>query len=312
MKTLGDIGELAAIRRICGKLPGRGDILTGAGDDCAVVRTAPGAAVDLLLTSDPVIENVHFLPETTPEQIGHKAIGRLLSDIAAMGGDPLWALIDIAAPSSTTVERVERFYEGALAIANRHGLAIVGGDMATAREFSIHAFAVGSTPAGQALLRSGARQGDLIYVTGALGGSLEGKHLAFEPRLPQGRWLRGLATSMIDVSDGLASDLRHLTDMSRTGAELQLDRIPIADAARKSAGPHTPLEHALHDGEDFELLFTVPAARAADMERLWSGTFSLPCTRIGVMTGRTGEIQCIAPDGKTTELAGMGFEHFQG
>ena len=117
MKTLGDIGELEAIRRICGRLPARGDILVGAGDDCAVVRTEPGSTVDLLLTSDPVIEHVHFLPDVSPEKIGHKAMGRLLSDIAAMGGDPLWTLIDIAAPPSTPVERVERLYEGALALA---------------------------------------------------------------------------------------------------------------------------------------------------------------------------------------------------
>ena len=310
MKTLGDIGELDAIRRICRRLPVRGDILVGAGDDCAVVRAEPGATVDLLLTSDPVIENVHFLPATPPEQVGHKAIGRLLSDIAAMGGDPLWALVDIAAPPSTPVERVERFYEGALAIASRHGLAIVGGDLSTAGALEIHAFAAGCTPAGHAILRSGARASDVIYVTGVLGGSRKGKHLAFEPRLHEGRWLRGLATAMIDVSDGLASDLRRLTEMSGTGADLLPDRIPISDEARQCAGTHDPLRHALCDGEDFELLFTVPAARSADMERRWAGEFSLPCNRIGVMTGRAGQIDCLGPDGTRTSLVAAGFEHF--
>lgn len=310
MKTLGDVGELEAIRRICARLPARGDILAGAGDDCAVVRAAPDAPVDLVLTSDPVIERVHFLPDTPPEQVGHKAIGRLLSDIAAMGGDPLWALVDVAAPPSTPVEHIERLYDGALAIANRHGLAIVGGDMATAGALEIHAFAAGSVPAGQAILRSGARPGDLIYVTGALGGSLRGRHLAFEPRVPQGRWLRGLATALIDVSDGLATDLRHLTDMSRTGAELQLDRIPISADARDCGGPRTPLEHALFDGEDFELLFTLPAERSAEMERRWKREFDLPCRRIGAMTGDAGRIECVTAGGKRTPLEGAGFEHF--
>jgi thiamine-monophosphate kinase len=310
MKTLGDIGELDAIRRICSRLPGRRDILTGAGDDCAVVRSEPGATVDLLLTSDPVIENVHFSPSDAPEHIGHKAIGRLLSDIAAMGGDPLWCLIDIAAPPSTPVERIERFYDGALAHAKKHGLAIVGGDLATGGALEIHAFAAGSVPAGQAILRSGARPSDLLYVTGALGGSFHGKHLSFEPRLREGRWLRGLATSMIDVSDGLASDLRHLTGMSRTGAELWIGGIPISDAARQHAAPFTPLQRAFRDGEDFELLFTVPEALAADMERRWAAEFDIPCGRIGSMTDLTGEIVCVAPDGSRTPLAETGFEHF--
>jgi thiamine-monophosphate kinase len=309
MSTLGDIGELAAIERICRRLPVRGDIVVGAGDDCAVVRATADAPVELALTSDPVIEGVHFAPGTPPGQVGHKIAGRLLSDIAAMGGDPLWALIDVVAPPSAPADTIDRLYDGILALATRHGLAIAGGDTAAGPVLEVHGFAIGSVPAGKAILRSGAKPGDRIYVTGRLGGSILGRHLAFEPRVPQGRWLRGVATSMIDVSDGLASDLRHLVQMSGTGAELDLGSIPVSEAI---AGRQGAVDHALFDGEDFELLFTAPAdAETAWMSR-WRDAFDLCCTRIGIMNGEPGVIRCRQPDGEVGLLERGGFQHFTG
>lgn len=309
MNTLGDIGELAAIERIRHRLPVRGDVIAGAGDDCAVLRPSAGSPVELVMTSDPVIEGVHFAPGTPAEQVGHKIAGRLLSDIAAMGGDPLWALLDVVAPATAPADTMDRLYDGILALAARHGLAIVGGDTAAGPALEVHGFAVGSVPAGGAILRSGAKPGDRIYVTGKLGGSILGRHLAFEPRVPQGRWLRGVATSMIDVSDGLASDLRHLVQMSGTGAELDLGNLPVSDAIAGRAGA---VDHALFDGEDFELLFTAPAAAEAAWTSRWREAFPLCCTRIGTMTGEAGVIRCRRPDGAVSVLERGGFQHFKG
>ena len=309
-RTLEDIGELAAIARITRSLPtGRG-IVKGAGDDCAVLRFPGDARYDWLLTSDPVIEGVHFTSATPAGRIGRKAVGRVLSDIAAMGGQPAWALLNIVAPRSTPVARLDALYAGASRLAAKHGLAIVGGDMASGPVLEVHAFAVGAVPRGAAILRSGSRPGDLIFVTGRLGGSRKGHHLAFDPRMQEGAWLRGWARAMIDVSDGLASDLRHLTDMSGTGARLELARIPVSRAAAALRDGLSPVQHALFDGEDFELLFTLPARKRTAFLRAWQRAFALPCTWIGAMTGRAGRIECAQTDGTIRELNRAGYQHF--
>ena len=219
MKTLQDIGESAAIERICSRLPDSAEVIVGPGDDCAVIRPAGGGGKEWLLTSDPVIEGVHFLADTPRRSVGRKAIGRALSDIAAMGGEPAWALVDIAAPSGTPVATLDELCGGAIDCAQQYGLAIVGGDMSEGPALELHVFAIGSIPAGQAVLRSGAAQGDILFVTNSLGGSASGKHIDFEPRIREGAWLRDWANAMIDVSDGLATDLRHLAEMSGLGCE---------------------------------------------------------------------------------------------
>ena len=311
MKTLRQAGERAVIERLARILPGGcRDVVTGIGDDCAVVRT-PGARHDLLLTSDPVIEGVHFPAGTPPRRIGHKLVGRALSDIAAMGGEPAWALIDLVAPGATPARRVEEIYRGAAALAGRHGLAIIGGDTASGPVLELHVFAVGRVPRGQARLRSGARAGDILYVTGSLGGSIRGRHLSFEPRLAEGQWLRTFATAMIDLSDGLATDLGHLAAMSGVGAEIRRDAIPVSAAARQLRDGRTPLDHALCDGEDFELLFTVPAARRRVFERAWSRRFALRCTAIGAITPRRSGLRIRGADGQARALTGAGYEHFR-
>ncbi len=311
MKTLRQTGECAVIERLARLLPGgRRDVAVGIGDDCAVVRTGDPRH-DLLLTSDPVIEGVHFPAGTPGRRIGHKLIGRALSDIAAMGGEPLWALIDLVAPPATPARRVEEIYRGAAALARRHGLAVVGGDTAAGPTLELHVFAIGRTRRGRAILRSGARVGDIVYVTGALGGSIRGRHLAFEPRLAEGRWLRRFATAMIDVSDGLATDLRHLADRSGVGAELWPEAVPISAAARRMRDGRDPLDHALRDGEDFELLFTVPAAGRRAFERAWSRRFPLACTAVGSILARRAGIRLRAGDGRDRPLPGAGYEHFR-
>ncbi|HEY8241525.1 MAG TPA: thiamine-phosphate kinase, partial [Kiritimatiellia bacterium] len=270
MKTLGDIGEQALIKRLARRLPSPRGVAVGIGDDCAVVRV-PGSAHDLVYTTDAVIEGTHFLKGTAPEKIGHKAVGRVLSDLAAMGSEPLYILINLVATRRTPLACVEEIYRGAARLCARHGAAIIGGDTSTGPVLELHVFGVGRVPRNRAVLRSGARAGDVIYVTGRLGGSIHGKHLTFDPRVREGQWLRNWATAMIDISDGLATDLRHITEASGVGAEILPARIPLAKNAKN-------LQSALSDGEDFELLFTVSQKKAAAFERAWHKSFRLLCT----------------------------------
>jgi thiamine-monophosphate kinase len=199
-------------------------------------------------------------------------------------------------------------------------VAIVGGDVTSGPRLEAHVFGVGRVPRGQAVLRSGARPGDHLFVTGALGGSRRGKHLAFQPRLAEGRWLqdRRWATAMIDLSDGLATDLRHLIRQSRVGAELFLKSIPLALAIEQSASRRTALRsagqalrHAFCDGEDYELLFTVAPANAAKLIRAWPKAFKTPCAHIGRITNRRGVIECVDARGRKVRLKATGYEHFK-
>lgn len=311
MTTLREIGERELIRRLARRLGTRDNVRVGIGDDVAVVAME-NSPYDLLLTSDAVVEGTHFLADAPPAGIGRKAVGRGLSDLAAMGGEPLWALMDLVARPDTPVERIEELYRGAAAIAETYGLAIVGGDTTSGPALEIHVFAVGQVPKGSAVLRSGARPGDLVYVTGTLGGSLAGKHLSFEPRLEEGLWLRecGWAGSMIDVTDGLATDLGHILERSGVGAEVEASRVPVSEEARRAPGGRTPVEHALFDGEDFELVFTVAPEKQAAFESSWQDTFELPCARIGRITASSGRLDLLDGRGGRQALANGGYEHF--
>ena len=312
MTTLKQVGERGLIRRLAKLLPTRDDVRVGIGDDVAVVHVE-GTHTDLLLTSDAVIEGTHFLPRTPGAQVGHKAIGRALSDLAAMGGEPLWGLIDLVASPDTPVRRVEEVYRGAARLAQKYGLAIIGGDTTQGARLELHVFAAGQAPQGAAVLRSGARPGDGVYVTGGLGGSLAGRHLRFEPRLEEGLWLReyGWAGAMIDLSDGLATDLGHILESSGVGAEIDAKAVPVSAAARRLRGKRKPLDRALFDGEDFELLFTVAADRETAFRSSWQDTFRLRCTRVGHITAHKGRLLLTEGRGAVRELRDGGFEHFR-
>ncbi len=310
MTTLGQLGERALIERLRRRLKDGTHVACGIGDDAAVVQI-PGAADDLVLTSDAVLERRHFQAGDAPESIGHKAIGRALSDLAAMGASPRWALLDLVAHPDMDVVQLERLYDGLARLADRHGLAIIGGDTTSGERLDLHVFAIGAVPSGKALLRSGARPGDVLCVTGALGGSILGHHLAFEPRVREGQWLRDWATAMIDLSDGLATDAHHLALASNVEVELDAARIPLSPDATRMPSPLSALEHALTDGEDFELLFSVPAARVDACMAAWHAIWQTPCRPIGRIAANAPRLTLIAPDGGRTALHSTGFEHFR-
>jgi thiamine-monophosphate kinase len=311
MQTLSDIGEHSAIQRLTSFLHAGDDILVGAGDDCAVIRPSSSSDEDWVLTADPVVEGFHFKSTDDPRLIGRKAIGRTLSDIAAMGARPRWSLIDVVAPGDTAVEKLEMVYDGARKISDTFGLKIVGGDLSEGRGLEIHVLAIGSLPRGKALLRSGAVPGDSVFVTGELGGSAAGRHFTFEPRVQEGEFIRDWATSAIDLSDGLASDLRHVLDASNVGASIDLAEIPVSKAAEALASDDNALQHALKDGEDFELLFTVPGQSSAEFLSRWKQSFLTPAlSRIGIITDRVSELQAVNASAERLDIEGWGFRHF--
>lgn len=290
------MNELELIRNLIPLLPTNSAVVTGAGDDCAVVDVGLPDK-HLLFKTDAVVEGVHFTPDVAGPAIGHKALGRCLSDVAAMGGNPLCALVTIGLPRGFDFGRVRSIYEGMANLARRHDVAIVGGETTTSPERVFISVAVlGTVSKSACILRSGAQPGDAIFVSGTLGGSLAGKHLTFEPRLPQGQWLaaRGTVHAMIDLSDGLATDLRHLLDASRVGAELLAEAIPVSDVARKRAKQTSdtklaPLTAALTEGEDFELLFTVLPSDAVPLLDAWKAEFpELKLSCIGKITAEHG------------------------
>lgn len=276
---MNEIDIIEKIRRLAAK--GR-RITVGVGDDCAVFR--PRAGQDLLFKTDPMIEDIHFTRGMAPAMAGHRALARNLSDVAAMGGDPEFCLVSLAVPEAIGEKWIDHFYHGLMSLARRTGTALAGGHLAKADKLFCDVIVCGSVPRGKALLRTGARAGDALYVSGRLGRSWERR---FEPRLGLGRSLRGRATSCIDISDGLSLDLFRLCRASKVAAEVE--RIPIARGAS--------LERALHGGEDYELLFTMPERLAAP-----EGT-----TRIGtIVRGRAGAVRF-----QGAPLEPRGHDHFR-
>ncbi len=303
------MNEFELIDRLTRSLPTNKSVVVGAGDDCAVLDLGLGDRL-LLFKTDAVVEGIHFLSGAPPEKIGHKALGRCLSDIAAMAGTPSSALVTIALPPNFDPTRVEAVYAGMTALARQHEVAVVGGETTTNPDRMLISVALlGWVARGKAVLRSGAEVGDALFVTGELGGSLSGKHLEFEPRLAEARWLvqHFSIHAMLDISDGLAGDLRHILKASRVGAELLSTAIPISRAARGSA--KSPLLAALTDGEDFELLFTVASRQAVPLLDAWKKHFAeLPLSCIGRITAREGIT--IRDQHGLRPLTAHGYEHF--
>jgi thiamine-monophosphate kinase len=309
------MNEFELIHRLTRSLPTNPSVVVGAGDDCAVLDAGIPDRL-LLFKTDAVVEGVHFTPETAPEKIGHKALGRCLSDIAAMAGTPTAALVTIGLPGIFKLDFVEAIYAGLNELARRHQVAVVGGETTTnPGGIFISIALLGWVPRGKGVLRSGAEVGDAIFVTGELGGSLAGRHLDFEPRLAEARWLAQHFSlhAMLDVSDGLAGDLRHILTASRVGAELLASAIPISREARRAAkaGSATkpPLVAALSDGEDFELLFTIASRDAVPVLDAWKKQFpGLAVTCIGKI--KAGEGITIREKQGVRPLTAHGYVHF--
>jgi thiamine-monophosphate kinase len=272
-------------------------IIKGIGDDAAVLR--PRSNEDLVFTSDFVLEGRHFKLEThTAPEIGQRALARSLSDLAAMGSEPVFCLVSLAVPAQLGSAWVRGFYKGLLGLGAQYKIMLAGGDLARFEKVVADVMCCGRVPRGKAIPRSGAKPGDRIYVTGALGGAahrfvLQGRNVHPEPRIQAGVALRRLGVSAgMDLSDGLSLDLHRLCLESRVSAELKSD-LPIA--------PGATLEEALHGGEDYELLFTAPLKN-----RMPKNLAGLPIAQIGtIIQGHVGQIHF-----KGRLLRAKGFDHF--
>src|SRR6202022_3129217 len=334
--------ESRLIERVVRKLPSQiaGGLRIGIGDDAAVLR--PRAGADWVLTTDAFLENVHFLLRVhPPEAVGYKALARATSDLAAMGARPRFFLLSLALPPSGTGKWFGRFLDGMARAARSFGLVLAGGDTTRNPLAAINLTVIGEVVSGRAILRSGARPGDLICVSGTLGEaelglrllqrgghkfpagskwsphprknlkSLLQKHLYPEPRLALGEWLakNGTATAMIDLSDGLSTDLGHLCEASGVGARVWAAKIPKGVVSRDLRKLDLePLRLALDGGEDYELLFTVPKRLARRLPKAVGG---VPITIIGEITRGRRVLLLIDDAGRAKTLPPQGWDPFR-
>ncbi len=305
------------IRQVAAALPNR-TVKRGIGDDCAILRLRPG--FELLVTTDLCLEDVHFRRIWHPAAVvGHRCLTRGLSDIAAMGGEPLACFLSLGLPEDLPQAWVNGFLRGLLALARRFNVQLAGGDVSSAGKITADIVVTGQVPSGTAILRSGANPGDRIYVTGTLGGSAavlkqllagtkvkptrSSPHFYPNPRLKVGSWLQkhGLATAMIDLSDGLSVDLSHICEESGVAAIVTANRIPVGKSA--------DLDLALHGGEDYELLFT-----ARKSAKIPSRIADVAITEIGEIRNPrdySSAIQILEDNGKVRPLVQRGWEHFK-
>lgn len=335
---LGERGLIRRIRELVGS--GAPGVSVGIGDDAAVLLLAGNA--QLLATTDLLLEDIHFRRRyAEPGDIGWKALARNLSDIAAMGGTPRFALVSLACPAETTTEAIEAFYKGMQAAAAPHGVVIVGGDTCASPGGLLVSVTLLGELAGAPRLRSGARPGHLVAVTGTLGESAAGlsllevttgtggpsldrldqeildrvsqAHRRPVARVSEGRWLgaSSAVSAMIDLSDGLATDLGHLAVESRVGALVHLDRLPISPAVRRVAEQlgRDPIELAVTGGEDYELLLTADRAAVGGLAAGLRAATGTPLTAIGEVVEAKAGVQFVNARGEPVPL-GEGFEHF--
>jgi thiamine-monophosphate kinase len=317
---------IRAIQRITGRAKDRRLVLP-IGDDAAAFRTRPGCLT--LVSTDALVEGIHFdLTYYTPEDVGWKALAVNLSDIAAMGGTPLYVTTSIALTRNTSADFVTRLYRGLAAIARQHAVTLVGGDTCRSLQGTfLDVTIIGEVDPTHMLIRSGAKPGDFLYVTGELGGSSVGlellsrskkslprsaairRHLRPQPRCVAGRFLaeRKLASAMIDLSDGLSTDLGHLCEQSGVGALVETSQLPLAKIPSRERRllPNALLHYALHGGEDYELLFAVPQRLSQRVPGLIDG---LPVHRIGSVTRASGI--WLSDGQKKHRLRPGGFDHF--
>jgi len=283
-EKLSEVGEDELIRRFTSGLLLSGDVIAGAGDDCAIVESGRKGAWQLLKT-DCVVEGVHFLREAEPGQIGWKAMARVVSDIASMGGTPQHALITLVLPPEVEVRFATDLYAGLRKCAGEFGINVVGGETTRGPLIMVSVCLTGHVKASRCVRRDGAKVGDLIFVTGRLGGSINGHHLTFTPRLPEAQWLSRNVTlhAMMDLSDGLAKDLPRLARASGVGFVVDDTALPL--------NPGCTAEQARSDGEDYELVFCIPSRSRKRLEDVWQKEFpSVALTCIGRIIPGTAEM----------------------
>jgi thiamine-monophosphate kinase len=331
---IGEFSLIAGIRRrMEGKYPP--EVALGIGDDCAVLR--PQADMEWVITTDTQVEDVHFRRAwLTPYQIGWRAMAVNLSDLAAMGAQPFAALAAFVLPAATEEAFFERFLDGVCELGLRFGCPLVGGNLARdPAHLSLTFTLLGRVPRGKALLRSGAKAGDEIWVSGRLGGSGAGlqtflrpiplidtletilrlRYAQPQPRVHEALFLRASEqlTSMIDLSDGLAGDLGHICDESGVGAQIVAEALPLEPGVCEVAAAlgKDPLEYALRGGEDFELCCTAAPGALASKREEFRTRFGIDLTPIGVITAERSR-QLVRGDGSHTPLLPQGFDHFSG
>ena len=329
--TVGELGEFALIDRIRRALGDARGVALGIGDDAAAVRPSPGKL--LLATCDIQVEGRHFIKARIgPEQLGRRAAAVNLSDVAAMGGRPAYALVSLALPADTEVDWVERLYDGLRDGFAEHGAVVIGGNLSgSSAEIVIDVTLHGEVDEPAMLRRSGARPGDAVLVTGALGAARAGllaldaglagesasvaarAHLLPTARVDEGLAASGLATAAIDVSDGFAADLGHLCEASGTGARIFADRLPVSPAAHGVAADlgFDPLLAALHGGEDYELIVTCAAAHTDALIEAVRRTTGTPLIAVGEITEAPG-LRLVEPGGNERSLDSSGWDHFSG
>jgi len=285
------------------------DFPIGIGDDMAQVRLGEGRTV--LVTTDMLLEGVHFdLKSATLRQVGYKAMAVGLSDCAAMATVPVAAVVSVALPKGFGEEELKEFHSGITAAGERFDCVLVGGDITKWNDkgpFAVSVAMLSRRGGNEPVKRSGAKVGDSICVTGSLGGSGQGRHLEFEPRVKEAIEIAQAVTvnSMIDISDGLSSDLNRICQQSRVGAVVEAGRVPISEEAERS---EDPLGSALNDGEDFELLFTLSEEECQKLLTRWDGPIAI--TQVGVITV-TGKMQLRMPGGQIEDLQPGGYDHLK-
>jgi thiamine-monophosphate kinase len=302
--------ELEFIRWLEKRLPRQVGLPLGIGDDAAFFALEAGHQG--VVTVDALTDGVDFeLAEISPRRIGRKALAVNLSDIAAMAARPLAAVVGLALPSAGALELAKELYEGLIPLAEQYDVVIAGGDTNTwDGSLVVSVTLIGQVPVGRALTRAGAMPGDSILVTGQLGGSILGHHLDFEPRVAEALWLteHGKIKAGMDISDGLSLDLWRMSQASGLGAELIASKIPVSAAAAElaRAGGRSALEHALSDGEDFELLLAVEPGVAAELE----AAQPLECglTAIGRFVAEPG-LWLVDDDGRRSPIEPRGYQH---
>jgi thiamine-monophosphate kinase len=293
----GELGEDRLIAQLVEKLHSSPEVIAGPGDDCAVLAGA-GKDEYLLLKTDCVVEGVHFLPNEKPTRVGWKAMMRALSDFAAMAGRPRYALVTLIVPANREARWTMQLYRGLERAAARFAVALVGGETSGTKGPAVISVSVaGSVKKDCCVFRHGGKAGDVLFVTGELGGSGKGRHLDFVPRIEEACWLTKhfRIHAMMDLSDGLGTDLPRLAKASSVGFRLDFEALPRARSCS--------IEKAISEGEDYELLFAVAPVDASALEKKWRQKFPrLRLTRIGAFEGRNRT--------KTPQLS-HGFVHFQ-